>query len=84
MVSGGESVYNSGEDIESIPEDVRVELEVSYKVTSEKDEIVFERIIKTKHQDKTHKTEKTKSIVVEDTFKENYDLFVKNFISENL
>lgn len=61
---------------------MKVELEISYQVTSNKTkEIVFERIIKTKHQNKINKK---RNKVTEYTFKENYDLFIQNFIKENL
>lgn len=84
-VRGGESFYQSSEEFQSIPDDVKVELEISYLVTSNKtEEVIFERIIKTKHQDKIQNTDKTRDIVVEDTFSKNYDLFIKNFIKENL
>lgn len=83
-VKGGETAYNS-EDTQSVPDDVKVELEISYLVISNKTrEVIFERIIKTKHQDKIHDTDKTRNIVVEDTFARNYDLFIQNFIKENL
>lgn len=84
-VRGGESFYQSSEEFQSIPDDVKVELEISYLVTSNKtEEIIFERAIKTKHQDKIHDTDKTRDIIVEDIFARNYDLFIQNFIKENL
>lgn len=81
-VRGGELDYSNEDNFQNTPDDVTVELEISYQVTSNKTkEIVFERIIKTKHQ---NKISKKRNKVTEYTFKENYDLFIQNFIKENL